>query len=67
MPILLAVAPLLLSPTEAAERIGVHPRTLKRWANAGKVRHVKHPSGRFLFPEDVVDEVMEIHQAEVAS
>lgn len=48
----------LLSPTDAAELIGVNPRTLKRWAAAGKVRHVRLPSGRFRFPADVVDEVL---------
>jgi excisionase family DNA binding protein len=48
----------LLSPTDAAKRIGVNPRTLKRWAADGKIRHVRLPSGRFRFPADVVDEVL---------
>ena len=48
----------LLTPTDAAGRIGVHPRTLKRWALEGKVRHIRLPSGRFLFPEDVIAEVL---------
>lgn len=52
------MAPELLSPTEAAKRIGVHPRTLKRWATDGKVRHVRLPSGHFRFPSDVVAEVL---------
>lgn len=48
----------LLTPAEAAMQIGVHPRTLKRWALDGKVRHVRYPSGRFMFPTAVVDEVL---------
>lgn len=54
----------LLTPVAAAERIGVHPRTLKRWAQAGKVRHVRYPSGRFMFPASVVDEVHDIVEPE---
>lgn len=52
------MAPELLSPTEAAQRIGVNARTLKRWAADGKVRHIRLPSGHFRFPVDVVDEVL---------
>lgn len=52
----------LLTPAEAALRIGVHPRTLKRWAIDGKVRHVRRPSGRYLFPASVVEDVHAIHE-----
>lgn len=57
----------LLTPAEAARRIGVHPRTLKRWALAGKVRHVRYPSGRFKFPATVVDEVHDVVEPEDAA
>lgn len=52
----------LLTPAEAALQIGVHPRTLKRWARDGKVRFVRYPSGRFMFPESVVGDVQEIRE-----
>lgn len=40
----------LLTISEAARRIGVHPNTLRGWADKGLVKHVKLPSGyrRFL-------------------
>ncbi len=57
----------LLTPAEAALRIGVHPRTLKRWALQGKVRHVRYPSGRFMFPADVVDEALAISEPDTAA
>lgn len=61
------MAPVLLTPAQAAERIGVHARTLKRWAADGKVRHVRLPSGRFMFPASVVDEVLAEHDPEEAA
>lgn len=39
---------------EAAKYIGVHPDTLRRWANAGKVKVIKTPGKQRLFrPSDL--------------
>jgi excisionase family DNA binding protein len=38
-----------LELAEAAELAGVHPSTLRRWADAGKVAHVRTLSGRRRF------------------
>lgn len=35
----------LLSPSEASEILKVHPKTLRKWANQNRVRHVKTPGG----------------------
>lgn len=44
----------LISTGEAAELVGVSPDTLRRWAKAGRVRHVVTPSRRILFdPADI--------------
>ena len=44
----------LISAGEAAELVGVSPDTLRRWAKAGRVRHVVTPSRRILFdPADI--------------
>ena len=40
--------------TEAAQELGVHQNTLRRWADKGLVRVVKLPSGQRRFrPEEV--------------
>ncbi|MBW2037034.1 MAG: IS607 family transposase [Deltaproteobacteria bacterium] len=31
---------------EAVRSLGVHPNTLRSWANAGKIKHIKTPSGQ---------------------
>ena len=35
----------LLTISQAAQRLGVHPNTLRTWADKGLVPHVKLPSG----------------------
>ncbi len=47
----------LLTVSEAARRIGVHPNTLRTWADKGIVRHVKLPSGYRRFPVAEVERV----------
>ncbi len=47
------IAP-LLTPREAAERLAVHPETLRRWAREGRISAVKLPGGAVRFrPEDI--------------
>jgi excisionase family DNA binding protein len=41
----------LLSISEAAAELGIHPNTLRQWADKGIVQHVKLPSGYRRFPQ----------------
>ena len=34
-----------LNITEAARRLGIHPQTLRAWADKGYVDHIRMPSG----------------------
>ena len=42
---------------KAAERLGVHPATLRAWADAGKVPVVRLPSGYRRFEPEVIERV----------
>ncbi|MDE2997343.1 MAG: helix-turn-helix domain-containing protein [Bacteroidota bacterium] len=44
----------LYSLKEAAERLGVHPVTLRRWAESGKIRAVRTPGGHRRFSEEEI-------------
>lgn len=39
----------LLTSRKASELLGVHPNTLRRWANDGKIKHIKTPAGQRLY------------------
>lgn len=43
-----------VTPAQAAEYLGVHVGTLRRWENEGKIKAVKTPGGqrRYVLPED---------------
>ena len=44
----------LLTISQAAERLGVHQKTLRAWADKGLIGHVKTPTGYRLFdPADI--------------
>ncbi len=45
----------LLELAEAARQLGVHPSTLRRWADAGKISHEKTVSGRRRFRRQVLE------------
>lgn len=49
---------MLLKPAEAAERLGVSPRTVERWLQQGKVPHVRlgDDGGLPRIPVDLLDE-----------
>jgi len=48
------VAPKLLTTAQAAARLGVHPDTLRGWADKGLVPVVRLPSGYRRFrPQDI--------------
>lgn len=44
-----------LTPTEAAARLGVHVKTVKRWAKDGKVPAWRTPGGWWRFDADQID------------
>jgi excisionase family DNA binding protein len=45
----------LLSVTEAAERLGVNKKTLRAWADSGRIEHIKTPGGWRLFAPEALD------------
>jgi excisionase family DNA binding protein len=47
----------LLTPSEAAERLRVTTKTLRRWALAGKVAAVTLPSGQLRYPAVEIDSI----------
>lgn len=47
-----------LSCREAADRLGVTRETVRRWALAGKIRHVRLPSGTLRFRSGDVDAIL---------
>lgn len=49
----------LLTISEAADRLGVHQKTLRSWADKGLVPYVKLPSGYRRFDPDEVDRMAE--------
>ena len=46
-----------LNISEAARRLGIHPQTLRAWADKGYVEHVRMPSGYRRFDPAVIDEL----------
>jgi len=44
----------LLTPAQAAARLGVTPRTLARWADAGRLVGVRTPGGHRRYPAAAV-------------
>lgn len=48
----------LLSTTDAAAIVGVTDETIRRWAEARKVAHVRLPSGRLRFRRSDVEALL---------
>ena len=44
--------------SDAAAIVGVHPETLRRWADAGKVRSFRTPGGQRRFYRDDVENLL---------
>ena len=53
---------ILLTLKKAAERLNVHPSTLRRWANNGNVVFVLTPGGHRRFPEAEIERLAQTHQ-----
>ena len=50
--------PILLSPREAALRLGISYPTIKQWLYRGKLKAVKTPGGHYRIPEAELDEFL---------
>ena len=50
--------PILLSPREAALRLGISYPTIKQWLYRGKLKAVKTPGGHYRIPEGELDEFL---------
>jgi excisionase family DNA binding protein len=58
----------LLELAESAHLLGIHPSTLRRWADAGKITHEKTVNGRRRFRRQVLDQARsEMHQPAYAN
>lgn len=44
----------LLKPGEVARLVGVHPKTVSRWANEGRIPALRTPSGHRRFRRSAV-------------
>jgi excisionase family DNA binding protein len=49
----------LLTISEAANRLGVHQKTLRAWADKGLVEHIKTPTGYRRFDPAVIDQLVQ--------
>lgn len=47
----------------AAKMLGVHPDTLARWADSGKVPHAKTPGGQRRFRQSDLDDLIQPTEA----
>lgn len=47
-----------LTPDEAAAMIGVTARTIRRWVEADRIRHVRLPSGHLRIPTEAVTDLL---------
>lgn len=48
----------LLTPRQAAERLGISYPALKHWILAGRIRSIKTPGGHHRVPVDALDEFL---------
>jgi excisionase family DNA binding protein len=57
---------MLLTTGEAATRMGIHPDTLRRWADKGIVPVTRLPNGHRMFrPSDIKHEVKKLNEQRV--
>ena len=42
----------MLTNKKACERLGIHPNTLRKWADDGKINHIRTPHGQRLYDVD---------------
>lgn len=64
----MATTEYILTSTEVARTLGVTDETVRRWADDGKLSHVKLPSGHRRFRQTDVDQLLTpIEPTEAAS
>ncbi|MBW3579171.1 MAG: BldC family transcriptional regulator [Actinobacteria bacterium] len=51
----------LLTPAEVAKRFGVNPKTITRWADAGKLTAIRTLGGHRRYRESEIDALIEQH------
>ena len=56
-----------LSLSEAAQLLGVHFTTLRRWTNAGLVEHIRTPGGKRKYTRKAIEEFLERHRSRVSN
>jgi len=49
----------LLTISEAADRLGVHQKTLRAWADKGLVAHFRTPTGYRRFDPDEINQLID--------
>jgi excisionase family DNA binding protein len=54
---------LTLTASQAAERLDVTAETVRAWARSGKIKVVRHPSGRMRFPAAAIEAIANGTQA----
>jgi molybdopterin-binding protein len=57
----------LLTPRQAAERLGISYPALKHWILAGRIRTIKTPGGHHRVPLDALEEFMPAAASKAAS
>ncbi len=56
----------LLTISEAANRLGVHQKTLRAWADKGLVAHIRTPTGYRRFDPADIEQLERTMRVEVA-
>lgn len=56
-----------LTVAEAAELLRATPRTVRRWAKAGKIPATQVPGGKFLFAEDKLRQFLQQREVQQSS
>ena len=54
----------LLGTSEAARRLGIHPFTLKRWDESGKLVPMRDSSGKRLYTAEQIDNLVRQREEE---
>jgi excisionase family DNA binding protein len=57
----------LLSAAEVGAMLEVSDETVRRWADAGKIRHIRLPSGQVRFRRSDIDALLDPDKAPAAS
>ena len=57
----------LLTPRQAAEKLGMSYPALKHWILTGRIRTVKTPGGHHRIPQDALDEFLPAEKANLGT